>query len=83
MTRAELAKHDGRDKSRATLVSSCGYIFEHEPFISAFRGRDITHRNALHRRGVNLDANDDATVMARLSDLSADEREYACATATC
>ena len=76
MTRAELAKHDGRDKSRATLVSSCGYIFEHEPFISAFKGRDITHRNALHRRGVNLDANDDATVMARLSDLSADEREY-------
>ena len=76
MTRAELAKHDGRDKSRSILVSSCGYIFEHEPFISAFRGRDITHRNALHRRGVNLDANDDATVMARLSDLSADEREY-------
>ena len=36
MTRAELAKHDGRDKSRATLVSCCGYIFEHEPFISAF-----------------------------------------------
>ena len=41
----------------------------------------LPHGRAPHskkdvRRGVNLDANDDATVMARLSDLSADEREY-------
>ena len=45
----------------------------------AYRGRDVTGRNVLHHRGVNLEANDDGgtSPFPRLSRLRPAELEYA------
>ena len=58
--------------------SSCGFIFKHKPIFAVFRGRDITFRNCLQRRGINLDANDDGGVspFPKLVDLEPHVLEY-------
>ena len=79
MTMDELALHDGSRPGYAAYVSSCGFIFEHSPIFNVYRGRDITQRNVLHMRGVNLDTNDDGgkSPFPRLSKLAPHELEYA------
>ena len=49
-----------------------GIYFNTKPF-KVYHGRDVTYRNVLHRRGVNLDANDDGGIspFPRLSKLKA------------
>jgi len=58
--------------------SSCGFIFKHKPMFSVYRGRDVTFRNCLQRRGINLDANDDGGVspFPQLVDLEPHVLEY-------
>jgi hypothetical protein len=60
-------------------VSSCGYIFEHTPIFKVMCGRDVTNRNVMHYRGVNLRLNDDGgkSPFPRLSELAPGELEYA------
>ena len=72
----ELRQHKG--ETGACWTACGGYVFEHTPIFSSYRGRDITRRNLLHFRGINLDANDDGGVspFPRLSELSAAELEY-------
>ena len=78
MSIAELARHDGSTEGLPVLTSACGYIFEHVPIFRVYRGRDITQRNLLHHRGINLDENDDRgrSPFPRLSALSPVELEY-------
>ena len=79
MSIEELARHDGTDKQRPIYVSSCGYIFEHTPIFKVMRGRDVTNRNVMHYRGINLRLNDDGgkSPFPRLSELGPGELEYA------
>lgn len=79
MTIAELATYDGSSDERPFHVSSCGYIFNHRPNFSVYIGRDVTFRNLLHHRGINMDANDDGgkSPFPRLSQLKPEEMEYA------
>ena len=76
MTIEELRAHNGSGQD--CLVSSCGFIFKHTPIFSSYRGRDVTFRNLLHVRGINIDANDDGGVspFPRLSQLTPAELEY-------
>ena len=55
----DLRRHDGNTEGLEVHFSSCGFIFKHQPIFSVFKGRDVTFRNSLQRRGINLDANDD------------------------
>ena len=81
MTIDQLKKYNGQaddlDKY-PHYISSCGYIFQHKTFFKVYHGRDITYRNILHRRGINLDTNDDGGIspFPRLSKLNAEELEY-------
>ena len=59
MTIAELAQHNGEHADKPHYISVCGFIFQHKEFFKVFHGRDITYRNVLHSRGINLDSNDD------------------------
>ena len=79
MTIAELALHGSDNGSRPVYVSSCGYIFEHTPIFKVMGGRDVTNRNVMHYRGVNLRLNDDGgkSPFPRLSELAPGELEYA------
>ena len=36
-------------------TSTCGFIFPHKEIFSAFHGRDVTFRNVLHSRGINME----------------------------
>merc|ERR1712060_518381 len=66
-------------EAHPVCTSACGYIFSYNPLFRSYRGRDVTFRNVLHFRGINLDANDDGGIspFPRLSQLTAAEREYA------
>eukprot|EP00310_Coccolithus_braarudii_P025697 CAMPEP_0183356806 /NCGR_PEP_ID=MMETSP0164_2-20130417/45204_1 /TAXON_ID=221442 /ORGANISM="Coccolithus pelagicus ssp braarudi, Strain PLY182g" /LENGTH=336 /DNA_ID=CAMNT_0025530305 /DNA_START=8 /DNA_END=1016 /DNA_ORIENTATION=- len=79
MSIAELREHDGTSEAREVYTSACGYAFAHKPFFRSHWGRDVTFRNVLHFRGINLDANDDGGIspFPRLSQLMPSEREYA------
>lgn len=79
MTIAELKKYDGSNEGYPVYTSACGYIFHHTPIFSSYRGRDVTYRNVLHVRGVNLDNNDDGgkSPFPCLSKLASEELEYA------
>jgi hypothetical protein len=79
MTVAQLAQHDGSNDTYSVRVSACGYIFEHKPIFKIFYGRDITFRNVLHRRGINLEANDDGgrSPFPKLAALEPSALEYA------
>ena len=61
-TGADASSGDAKGDALSCRVSCCGYAFEHAPLFSSHRGRDITQRNVLHHRGLNLDANDDGGV---------------------
>ncbi|KAK3243932.1 hypothetical protein CYMTET_36832 [Cymbomonas tetramitiformis] len=80
MSIAELALHNGQTEEEYPVYSSsCGYIFQHKEFFKAFWGRDVTFRNVLQSRGVNLDSNDDGgkSPFPRLSQLEPSGLEYA------
>mmetsp|Transcript_19224 Transcript_19224/g.25036 ORF Transcript_19224/g.25036 Transcript_19224/m.25036 type:complete len:330 (-) Transcript_19224:97-1086(-) len=79
MTIEELSLHNGEDETKPIYVSSCGYIFETTPMFKVMRGRDITNRNAMHMRGLNLEIHDDngKSPFPKLSKLSSNELEYA------
>ncbi len=77
----ELSLHNGEADDLGKYphyISSCGYIFQHKTFFKVYHGRDVTYRNVLHRRGINLDANDDGGVspFPRLSELKTEELDY-------
>jgi len=78
MTVQELAEHNGQHEGKAVYTSVCGFIFEHKEFFRSFHGRDVTFRNVLHSRGINLDANDDGgkSPFPRLSKLEPKALEY-------
>ena len=79
MTIAELALHNGKDAEKyPDRISSCGYIFQVKDFFN-FAGRDITFRNILQARGINMDTNDDGgkSPFPRLSQLEPSALEYA------
>jgi len=78
MTIEELAQHNGKSE-KPIYVSSCGYIFDFKPIFRVYWGRDVTYRHVLHRRGVNLETNDDGgkSPFPRLSKLPKKELEYA------
>jgi len=79
MTIAELAPHNGKSADHPCMTSVCGYIFQIKvPFV-AMRGRDVTYRNAIHRRGLSASKHDDGGVspFPRLSQMAPEEREYA------
>mmetsp|Transcript_44878 Transcript_44878/g.143774 ORF Transcript_44878/g.143774 Transcript_44878/m.143774 type:complete len:306 (+) Transcript_44878:59-976(+) len=78
MSIEELRLHDGKSEAHPTYTSSCGYIFEHAPMFAVMRGRDVTHRNVLHIRAMNLEEHDDGgrSPFPRLSKLSPTELEY-------
>ena len=79
MSIEELALHNGDKDSHPHYISSLGYIFQVKDAFKVFHGRDITFRNVLHSRGVNLDANDDGgkSPFPRLSKLEPPALEYA------
>ena len=79
MTVAELARHNSNDGDHPVYVGSCGYIFEHTPIFTVMWGRDVTNRNVMHYRGLNLQRHDDGgkPPFPRLSDLTPGELEYA------
>lgn len=79
MTIAELALHNGKSADHPDMTSSCGYIFKIRAMFSSFRGRDVTFRNAIHRRGLSTDTHDDGgkSPFPRLSQMVPEEREYA------
>eukprot|EP00811_Abedinium_folium_P037278 NODE_9908_length_1391_cov_5.334652.p1 GENE.NODE_9908_length_1391_cov_5.334652~~NODE_9908_length_1391_cov_5.334652.p1 ORF type:complete len:312 (+),score=55.25 NODE_9908_length_1391_cov_5.334652:131-1066(+) len=79
MSIAELRQRDGSSEELGCYTAACGYIFNHEPIPDSYRGRDITKRNILHYRGINLERNDDGGVspFPRLSQLPGEELEYA------
>jgi hypothetical protein len=79
MTIAELAQHNGSSEAHPHYISSCGYIFRYKDFFTIYHGRDITFRNCLQRRGINLDSNDDGgkSPFPRLSRLEPEVLEYA------
>eukprot|EP00811_Abedinium_folium_P006123 NODE_15636_length_1039_cov_4.640351.p1 GENE.NODE_15636_length_1039_cov_4.640351~~NODE_15636_length_1039_cov_4.640351.p1 ORF type:complete len:315 (-),score=56.04 NODE_15636_length_1039_cov_4.640351:64-1008(-) len=79
MSIAELRQRDGSSEELGCYTAACGYIFNHKPHFDSYRGRDITKRNILHYRGINLEANDDGGVspFPRLSQLPGEELEYA------
>ena len=80
MTIEQLRKHDGAQPEEFPhCISSCGYIFKHKTFFKVFHGRDVTFRNVLHSRGINLDANDDGgkSPFPRLSQLEPSALTYA------
>ena len=76
---AELAGYNGQTDGLAIHTSSCGYIFKHTERFKSYHGRDVTFRNVLQARGINLDANDDggASPFPRLSKLEPAALEYA------
>jgi hypothetical protein len=78
MTIAELAKHNGQSLDHPIYTSVCGYVFEHKEFFSCYHGRDITFRNVLHSRGINMEENDDGgkSPFPRLSQLEPSALEY-------
>ena len=59
MTVEQLARHNGESEEHPIYTSVCGYIFQHKEVFRAYHGRDVTFRNVLHARGINMDANDD------------------------
>jgi len=74
----ELLTHDGETEGKECRTAACGYVFAHVPLLKAYKGRDVTMRNVLHVRGINLDSNDDGGVsFPRLSQLAPIELEYA------
>jgi len=79
MTIAELAEHDGSNPEKAVYSSSCGYVFEHRAVFKVMWGRDVTFRNILQMRGINLEANDDngRSPFPKLSQLEPPALEYA------
>ena len=79
MTIAQLAEHNSMDGDKPVYVSSCGYIFEHTPIFRVMWGRDVTNRNVMHYRGLNLQRNDDGgkQPFPKLSELEPGELEYA------
>ena len=79
MTIAELAQHGENSEGRPIYVSACGYIFEHTPIFKVMWGRDVTNRNVMHYRGINLRQHDDGgrRPFPRLSELEPGELEYA------
>ena len=76
MSIEQLRAHNG--SGRDCLVSACGFIFKHTPIFSSYRGRDVTFRNLLHLRGINIDANDDGgqSPFPNLAQLTSAELEY-------
>jgi len=78
MTIAELAEFKG-EGGKAIYTCACGYVFDDKPIFKSYYGRDVTQRNVLHMRGINLDANDDGgkSPFPRLSQLAPDELEFA------
>ena len=74
--------HAGAEKGSGDELSihfsSCGFIFKHKPIFPVYRGRDVTFRNCLQRRGINLDVNDDGGVspFPQLVDLEPHVLEY-------
>ena len=80
MTMNQLKQHDGKNPEEFPhYISSCGFIFKHKTFFNVFHGRDVTFRNVLHSRGINLDANDDGgkSPFPRLSQLESSALKYA------
>ena len=80
MTITELALHNGSNvEDYPTYVSSCGLIFNFSEFFPTSRGRDVTFRNTLQFRGINLDSNDDGgkSPFPRLSQLESGPLQYA------
>lgn len=80
MTIAELALHNGsKSDEYPHYISSCGYIFQVKDIFQVFHGRDVTYRNILQSRGINLDSNDDGgkSPFPRLSKLEPSALEYA------
>lgn len=83
MTIAELALHNGSSEdTHPVYTSSCGYVFEQKPMFRSHWGRDITFRNLLQRRGINMDTNDDGgqspfPVLAELAQHEPEALEYA------
>merc|ERR1712167_337876 len=75
MTIAELALHNGKSADHPAMVSVCGYIFRPRPLFRSFLGRDVTFRNAIHRRGVSTDKHDDGgkSPFPRLSKMAPEE----------
>jgi len=66
MTIEELKPYTGQEDKKdqfPPLISSCGYIFQFtENWFHVFHGRDITIRNVLQCRGVNVNTNDKCSV---------------------
>lgn len=63
-------------------TSACGYIFRHKSRFRAHWGRDVTFRNLLHFRGINMEANDDGgvspfPVLRQVGEEEPDALEYA------
>ena len=80
MTIAELALRNGeKSDQHPHCISSCGYIFQVKDVFPVFHGRDVTFRNILQSRGINLDSNDDGgkSPFPRLSKLEPSALEYA------
>jgi|EP00945_MAST-04E_sp_MAST-4E-sp1_P000324 hypothetical protein len=80
MTIEELKRHDGSAPEEFPhYISACGFVFKHKTFFKVFHGRDVTFRNVLHSRGVNLDANDDGgkSPFPRMSQLEPTALKYA------
>jgi len=76
---AELRQRDGSDSAYPMCCCVLGYVFEVQPMMRVHAGRDITFRNVLHARGLNMDSNDDGGVspFPRLSQLEPTALEYA------
>lgn len=79
MTIDTLALHNGSSIDYPHYISSCGYVFKLKDNFDVFHGRDITFRNVLHSRGINLEHNDDGgkAPFPRLSLLEHTGLEYA------
>mmetsp|Transcript_35278 Transcript_35278/g.61926 ORF Transcript_35278/g.61926 Transcript_35278/m.61926 type:complete len:307 (+) Transcript_35278:2-922(+) len=79
MTISDLARHDGTDEGFEVYTSACGFIFKQKGGFKVYRGRDITFRNVLHSRHINLDANDDGgkSPFPRLTHLEPSALAYA------
>lgn len=75
----ELARHNGKNDGYPHYISSCGYVFKVKDFFDIFHGRDITFRNILHARGINLETNDDGgkSPFPRLSKVEQPALQYA------
>ena len=79
MTIEALARHNGKNDGYPHYISSCGYVFQVKDFFDVFHGRDITFRNILHARGINLETNDDGgkSPFPRLSQVEKPSLDFA------